>query len=121
MGLIRVDYSSGPRLRLHSFVAAAFSGDLRVDPFWRRENHVTSGAWREEALHGAGLVGIGIPISHLLHRRRRGQVLEKDWIPTGNSDESVVEFEHLRLQMARGVSRRTARARLRVVSIFRQN
>jgi hypothetical protein len=74
--LIRVDYSSGPRLRLRSFVAAAFSGDLRVDPFWRRENHVTSGAWREEALPGARLVGIGVPISHLIFRERRGEVLE---------------------------------------------
>jgi hypothetical protein len=67
-------------------------------PFWRRENRVSSGAWREEALHDAGLVGIGVPISHLLHRKRRSEVLAKDWIPTGNSDESVVEFEALRFQ-----------------------
>jgi hypothetical protein len=96
MGLIRIDYSSGPRLRLRSFVAAALSGDLRVDPFGRRGDHVTSGAWREETLHDADLAGIGVPISHLIFRERRGEVLEKDWIPTGTWDESVVRFEHLR-------------------------
>ena len=43
---------------------------------------MSSGAWREEALPGAGLIGIGVSISHLLLRKRWGQVLEKESVPT---------------------------------------
>jgi len=40
---------------------------------------MSSGAWREQVLPGAGLIGIAISIfSHLLFRKRRGEVLEKD-------------------------------------------
>jgi len=72
-----VDYPSGSRLRLRFFVAAALSRDLRVDSLGRRLNHGSSGEWREEALHGAGLVGSGVSISHLIVRKRWGEVLEK--------------------------------------------
>jgi hypothetical protein len=68
--LLGVDYPSGSRLRLRFFVAAALSRDLRVDSLERRLNHVSSGEWREEALSGAGLVGIGVSICHLLLRKR---------------------------------------------------
>jgi len=87
--LIRVDYPSGPRLRLRFLVVAALSRDLRVDTLGRRRTNASSGAWREEALHGAGLVGIGVSISHLLFRERWGEVLEKDWISTSTSNGSA--------------------------------
>src|ERR1044072_6739005 len=89
LGLIRVDYPSGPRLRLRFFVAAALSSDLRFDPCGRRRTHPSPGAWRKEAVPSVGIVGIGIPISHLLHRQRWGEVLGKYWIPTETSDGSA--------------------------------
>jgi hypothetical protein len=81
LGLIRDDYPSGPRLRLRFFVAAALSRDLRVDPHRRSKSrhNMSSDAWREQVLPGACLVAIAISIfSHLLFRKWRGGVLEKD-------------------------------------------
>jgi hypothetical protein len=46
-------------------------------PFGEGKTHVTSGALREEALLDAGLVGIGVPISHLIFREWPGEVREK--------------------------------------------
>ena len=77
-----VDYPRGRDCSSASASQVALSRDLRVDPLGRWRTNASSGAWREEARPTASLVGIEVSISRFLLRKRWGEVLEKESVPT---------------------------------------